>query len=162
MPEPRPRREAIDRATEWLVANGTRYTAEALHHRLRESGDFTDAEIAAAEARAARALESADGPPPTDLRGRAGAIVVAAYVLVWAGLAWALVAGPASTSFGSIAAGILAVALAPIGLVSYFVIDANDGLRRGATTAFTLALAIPFVLLVGIAGTCVVTTGLVR
>jgi hypothetical protein len=151
------RPEAVERAAAWLVENEARFAEDALTAQLASAG-YTETEIAAARSEAERRI--AGGPTPTDLRARASTIVLTAFIGTWLVLAWLLMAGPSSTSYGSLAAGILAIVLAPIGLISVAIIENNGSLRRGATGAFAAALAIPFVFLVVIAGSCVATTGL--
>jgi hypothetical protein len=154
---PLPRPEAVETAAEWLRMQGTRYAPEALRERLRAQG-YTDAEVAAAEARAAPPPEE---PARRDLRLPAAVIVIAVFVGTWALIAIPLLnvsKDGMSSSFAGTAAGILAFLLGIVGLPTLIIIADSDRLRRGTVGALVVVLTIPFLLLVVVGGLCVATT----
>ena len=153
MSEPELRPGAVEAAVAYLHEHGQRYTRASLDASLREQG-FTDPEVAEAWLRHLAAQ-------PADLRWRAGAIVILAFLGTWAVLAYLLMRPESSSAgLGVIAAFILAVVLAVVAGVSLLGIGASGRLERGARSALVVALATPFVLLVIVAGLCVSSTGL--
>lgn len=153
MSDPDLRPEAVREAAQWLRTNGALYTPEVLTANLRDAG-YTDAEIAAAR------VEAATAPPPVaqDLRAKAAAILIVAFLGVWVVFAFLLMRND-EAGYGSLSAIILAAVLGTVGLISLAAIAANGRLRRGAEGALAAVLAIPFVVLVIVAGLCVLTTG---
>jgi hypothetical protein len=152
-PDLRP--EAVEAAAAWIVEHHERYSPDGLGAQLLAAG-YSDAEVAAARAEAERRL--AGGAPRGDLRARAAAILIVAFLGTWGILSWLLVA-PRENTYGPIAAGILAMVLAFVALLSLAVISQSRGLKRGAQGALVTILAVPFVLLVIVAGLCLATTG---
>jgi hypothetical protein len=157
---PQPRPEAVERATAWLREHDATFHAAVLRQRLREQG-YEEPEIDAALA-IRRAEIEASSPVGADLRGRAAAILIVAFLATWGAIALILtrpVGG--GLQFGGAAATILGMVLAPLLLVSLIGVARSGRLRRGSEGALAL-LAIPFVLLVIVAGLCVVTTNGLR
>lgn len=146
------RSEAVDRAVAWLHQYSERYTRDGLVASLQEQG-YTGAEI---EAALARVGAEAAG---RDLRGRGAAILSVAFIGTW--LLVTLLAGSRwGGGSASLVAVILGIALGIVYLPSLVIVSNSDRLRRGVEGALVAMLAVPFVLLVVIAGICVGTTNM--
>jgi hypothetical protein len=161
MNEPVVRPEAVETATAWLRERGTGVTREVLTDALRASG-YTELEIAAAFARVDAGAGDATGIG-RDLRGRAAAILIVAFLGTWLVLA-AILVSPSDTSyeFGGLAALILGAILGVMLLLSLALVSVSGRLRQGIEGALVLVLAVPFVLLFVVAGLCVVSTNGLR
>jgi hypothetical protein len=155
MSEAEPRPEAVEAALAWLRGHEATFTRDALASGLRDAG-YSEAEIAAAFGRLDReALE----PAPRDLRSRAAAILVVAFLGTWLVLVLRMIAVAGTGGFVPVAAVILGTILLVIGAISFVGIESSSRLRTGTTGVLVAILAIPFVLLVIVAGLCVATTG---
>jgi hypothetical protein len=139
--------QAVDRALAYLRDYGARYTRESLEASLREQG-FTESDLA-------EAWRRFNAEQPRDLRARAAAILVVAFVGVWLAIAIPL---SANYTYGPIGAAILGALLLVVLVPALFAVDGSSRLREGVTGALVAMLAIPFVLLFVIAGLCVSTT----
>lgn len=152
-----PQPEQVRAALDWLRGQDPRLSLEALAYQLRGAG-YGAQEVAAAIASRRAELDAAI-PAGSDLRRRAAAILIVAFVATWGVLSWFLVNPRESYyKFGSAAAMVLALLLGFFGLISLLGISQSGRLRRGAEGALVAVLTIPFVLLVIVAGLCVVTT----
>jgi hypothetical protein len=147
----------IDRLTAYLVEHGDRFTPEALRAAAADAG-YTPDEIETAEDLVATRRRVAEAARP--LRMRARLIVLAAYSLVYAVLAWALLSAPNLDYLGTGEAAlvVLTIVLGIALLISIAWVN-----RRGRTPArlegaLLAMLVAPLILLGGVAGLCVVTT----
>lgn len=152
MSHEQPRPEAVEAAVAWLRGHQATFTRDALASGLRDAG-YSEAEIAAAFER--EAIE----PAPRDLRSRAAAILVVGFLGTWLVLVLRMIAIGGPGGFVPVAAVILGTILLVIGAISFAGIESSSRLRKGTTGALVAILAIPFVLLVIVAGLCVATTG---
>ena len=151
--EPRP--EAVEAALDWLRGHRATFTRDALASGLRDAG-YSEAEIAAAFGRLDReAIE----PATQDLRSRAAAILVVGFLGTWLVLVLRMIAIAGTGGWVGTAAVILGAILLVIGAISFVGIESSSRLRKGTTGALVAILAVPFVLLVIVAGLCVATTG---
>ena len=156
---PQPDAEQVAMALAWLRDQDPRLSLRALAGSLRGAGYSADAVSAAVAARQAD-LDAAL-PPGTDRRRRAAALLIVAFFGTWAALSILLVQPhPSSGSygFGPLAAMVLGGILAPILFVSLLGVAASGRLRRGVAGAMVVVLVVPFILLVIVAGLCVVST----
>jgi hypothetical protein len=154
MSEDQPRSEAVEAAFAWLRGHQATFTRDALASGLRDAG-YSEAEIAAAFERLDReAIE----PATQDLRSRAAAILVIAFLGTWLVLVLRMIAIGGTGGFVGLAAVILGAILLVIGAISFAGIESSSRLRKGTTGALVAILAVPFVLLVIVAGLCVATT----
>jgi hypothetical protein len=155
MSDDEPRPEAVEAATSWLREHQATLTEDALTAGLREAG-YSEAEIAAAFGRLDReAIE----PAPRDLRARAAVILVLGFLGTWLVLVLRMIAIAGTGGWVGTAAVILGAILLVIGAISFAAIESSSRLRKGTTGALVAILAVPFVLLVIVAGLCVATTG---
>jgi hypothetical protein len=158
MTTPGPRPEAVEHAAAYVAANRPHFTLDALESALRDEG-YSEAEIAAAIGRPAIRDEPAQ---QQDLRGRAAAILIVGFLVVWGLVSlYLLRPGPPYTT-GWWLVWILAAVLSLVGLISLAGISQSKRLRRGVEGALVGVLAIPFVLLFIVAGLCMATTADVR
>lgn len=153
-PDPRP--DAVGRAAAWLYAHRDQYTRDALDDRLREQG-YTEPEISEAH------LHMWDAAPDEgrrrDLRATAAIILIVAFLGAWALISVPLLlADTDGHGFAAAAAGILAVVLGAIGLPALIFVADNRALKRGTLGTLVAILALPFALLVVVAGMCVSVT----
>ncbi len=160
---PQPQPEAVQAALDWLRAQDPRLSLDALAGRLRAAG-YGNLEVDAA-IRARQAELDAALPPGTDLRVRAAAILSIAFLGAWGIISLALVVGQPFADSGSMFSGteglsalILGVLLLPVLLIGLAVVRYSGRLRRGSVGAMAWILALPFIYLVIVAGTCVATT----
>jgi len=161
MSGPSVRPKAVDAAAAWLRERAGGYTHEALAEGLRSAG-YSDAEIEEAFARVDAGVVDGGGAVEA-LRGRAAAILLLGFIGTWVVMALILAMPSGSAyEFGGLAAMILGAVLAPVLVLSLIGVAMSDRLRRGTEGALVGVLAIPFVLLVIVAGLCVGTTGGLR
>jgi hypothetical protein len=156
---PQPQPEAVQAALAWLREQDPRLSLDALAGQLRAAG-YGELEVRAAIEVRQAGLDAAL-PPGTDLRRRAGAILGIAFVGVWGVISLGLLTGlPNQYLYNSegLAALILGVLLLPVLLVALVVVRHSGRLRRGSVGAMAWILALPFIYLVIVAGTCVATT----
>ena len=154
MSEDQIRPEAVDAALEWLRGHQATFTRDALASGLRDAG-YSEAEIAAAFER----LDSEAIEPATqDLRSRAAAILIVGFLGTWLVLVLRMIAVGGTGGYVGTAAVILGAILLVIGAISFAGIESSARLRRGSTGMLVGILAVPFVLLVIVAGLCVATT----
>jgi ABC-type multidrug transport system fused ATPase/permease subunit len=148
--------DRVDRLTAYFVEHEGRYTLEALRAAASDAG-FTSEEIDLAGQRLATRREIAQASRP--IRARARWIVLGAYALVYAVLAWALLSAPnlGSYGMGEFALIVLSVVLG-IGLVISIVWVNRRRLPARLEGALPGILALPLIMLVAVAGLCVVTT----
>ena len=149
-----PRSHDIDGLADWIVAQRESFTDVALEGAARTAGFTTDD-----FARAKVLAETRPGLKP--IRTVARLLVLGAYGLVW--LAFAVVfLGQATTSSyvtGEFLLVILSISLGIALAMSlvFITIGRPDPERR--SRAIAILLAIPIVMLVGVAGLCVPYTG---
>ncbi|HEU0242439.1 MAG TPA: hypothetical protein VFQ75_00945 [Candidatus Limnocylindrales bacterium] len=155
---PQPQPEEVERILTWLREQDPHLSSGRLRLALTEAG-YREPDISAAIALRQQELDAAL-PPGSDLRNRASAILIVAFLAVWGVISAALVTGDQQGSLGSggLAAIILGVLLLPVLLLGLAAIRASGRLRRGVTGAMVAILAVPFVILVVVAGTCISTT----
>ena len=154
-----PRPEAVETALAWLREQDPRLSDALARSSLRGQG-YTDQEISAAM-NARRAELDAALPPGSDLRGRAAAILIVAFLSVWGIITLALVTGPPDQYlYGAewLAALILGALLLPVLLIGLAAVKLSGRLKRGVEGAMVVVLIVPFIFLVIIAGLCVATT----
>jgi hypothetical protein len=151
--EPELRPEAVEAALAWLRGHQASFTSDALASGLRDAG-YSEAEVAAAFAR----LDAGE-PAPRDLRSRAATILIVGFLGTWLVLVLRMIAMAGTGGFVPVAAVILGTILLVIGAISFVGIESSSRLRTGSTGVLVGILAIPFVLLVIVAGLCVATTG---
>jgi hypothetical protein len=156
---PQPDAEQVATALAWLRDQDPRLSLQVLAGSLRGAGygaDVVGAAVAARQADLDAAL-----PPGSDQRRTAAALLIVAFFGTWAALSFLLMqphANGGSYGFGQAAAMVLGVILALILLVSLIGVAASGRLRRGVAGAMAVVLAVPFILLVIVAGLCVVST----
>lgn len=149
----------VQAALAWLREQDPRLSLDALARQLRAAG-YGDAVVVAAIASRQAELDAAL-PPGSDLRGRATAVLVVAFLATWGVITLWLVTGPPSPYlYGaeSLAALILGAMLLPMLLLGLALVRVSGRLRRGAAGAMAIVLAVPFIYLVVIAGTCIAAT----
>ena len=88
---PQPDPGAVETALAWLREQDPRLTLDALGEQLREAG-YGEPEVNAAVAARQAELDAAL-PPGSDLRGRAAAVLLLAFLGVWGAISLALVVG---------------------------------------------------------------------
>jgi Flp pilus assembly protein TadB len=150
---PQPDTGAVETALGWLREQDPRLTLDALGKQLRAAGyaqQDVNAAIAARQAELDAAL-----PPGSDLRGRAGAILVVTFLATWGIISLALVTGE-SMSFGAVL--ILGAVLLPMLLLGLAIVRESRRLQRGVAGAMVMVFIVPFIYLVVVAGLCVATT----
>ncbi|MEI7745422.1 MAG: hypothetical protein WCK58_16925 [Chloroflexota bacterium] len=150
-PDPRP--EAVETAAAWIREYGSQFRREALDERLRSQG-YSELEILDAHRRAEQTAEEIPGR--RDLRATAAVITITGFLGAWALVALPpLLAGRMDQGMVWLMVGILAFILALIGLPTLILISDSKRLRRGTVNTVIAMLAIPFALLVIVAGLCV-------
>jgi len=162
-PQPAPAR---DPSSQWrglelenyLWSNRDRFTAEALAHAARSAG-YTDEEIGAA----ANNVERRRVVEP--VKARARRYVVTGYAITFLVFAVAFLR-PSNTQAayyyrgsGPIALGILGSMLVITLLLALAWVGGQHPRAERAEAALGVMLAVPFVLLILVAGLCVATTG---
>jgi hypothetical protein len=136
----------------YLLRNEDRFTDDALRQAAADAG-HAPASIAAARARVAATHE---GKVPANRYATwARAVVVATYLGTFALFAWGSDLVEATYGVGAM---ILGVVLLVTGLISLSVIGRPKVVAQDPLAALAGLLAVPFVLLVIVAGLCVVTT----
>ena len=156
---PQPQPEAVQAALAWLREQDPRLSLDALAGQLRAAG-YGDPEVSAA-IQARQAELDAALPPGSDLRRRASTILIVAFLGAWLVITIASLVGKASSyMYGAqwISAAILGFLLFVILVPSLALVRRSGSLRRGSYGALAAVLAIPFVLLVIVAGSCVALT----
>jgi len=157
MSDDQPRPEAVEAALAWLRGHQATFTRDALASGLREAG-YDDSEIAVAFE---RLDHEANEPAPRDLRARAAVILIGGYFVTWAVISY-LVEAPGTGTYWlrywGFAALVLGGLLGVLALASLIGVYNSSRLKRGTEGALVAVLAIPFVLLVIVAGLCVATT----
>ena len=137
-----------DELLAYIRQNRGRYTSKALRDQLLAAGNSAEDVD-----EAFRLVESEEGGPRLDLRRRAVSITIVAYVVVW--LVFGLLIGP-----GGGVMGILAIYFGVGLLVSLVVLALWPRLRSAhparVVSVLAAGLAIPFAILVGLLGFCVV------
>jgi hypothetical protein len=148
--------DRIERLTAYFVEHEGRYTLDALRAAAGDAG-FTADEIEQAGQRTATRRQVAQAARP--IRARARWIILGAYLLAYALLAWALLSAPNLDSYGTgeIALIVLTIALA-IALIASLVWVNRRRLPVPLQGALAGMLVLPFVILFAITGLCVVTT----
>jgi hypothetical protein len=141
---------------EYLRANGTRYTRQALDQRLLAAGHAPDA-IAAAWATVTTEDEAAGR---RDRRGQTAAIIGGAYLVTWllVTLLAIIPSGGSSYSPVLLLSGILAVALFVPGIIAVAIARSTRWLRRAAVGRVVAFAFVPMLILFALAGTCVSVT----
>jgi len=156
---PQPQPEAVQAALAWLREQDPRLSLDALTGQLRAAG-YGELEVRAA-IQARQAELDAALPPGSDLRRRASTILIVAFLGTWLVITIASIVGKAdSYMYGAqwISAGVLAFLLLIILVPSLALVQRSGRLKRGSYGALAAVLAIPFVFLVIVAGTCVALT----
>jgi hypothetical protein len=142
--------EAVEQAVAWL-----RSTTRV--HRVRPWTRFAAGDAQAEITAPSGARRAAAVPAGADWRG--GGDPDRRFLGTWALLSWFLVANDTgSWQIGEVASMILGAILGVIGILSLIAVFASRRLREGAEGALVAVLAIPFVLLLIVAGLCVFTT----
>jgi hypothetical protein len=146
---------------EYFWSNRDRFTEAALAAAAQASG-YTSDEIAAAIASVAR--RRADEAAAKPVRARARQYVLTAYAITFLVFAVALLRPSAPESgylrgIGPIALGILGFTMLIALVLGLAWVRSRRPAAERAENALGLMLAVPFVLLVLVAGLCVATTG---
>jgi hypothetical protein len=136
-----------DSLAAWFRANGARYTPEALARAARDGG-YSEAEIEAAVAR------GGDAALGRSTRTRAAWVLAGLYLATFLVL---VVPTTMTTSTYGLGPIILALLLGPIGLLFFLRIRRGRSIPAATLAGFTSLLAVPVVLLLIVAGICVVT-----
>jgi hypothetical protein len=141
--------------SDYFLAGANRYTPEALRQAATESG-FSPAEIDAAYARAIERQrdEQVAGP----IRRRARRIVLASYGLVYAAFVAAFLTVAYRLGAGIIAIVILSLVLLIALSISLAWVGGRHASADRVQGALVTMLAVPFVLLLAVAGVCVAGT----
>ena len=153
---PQPQPEAVQAALDWLRAQDPRLSLDALAGQLRAAG-YGNLEVDAA-IRTRQAELDAALPPGTDLRSRAATVLMVAFLGTWLVITIASFVNHAGNDLIGISAGIFAMLLLIILAPTLAVVRSSGRLRHGSYGMLAAILAIPFVLLVIVAGTCVALT----
>ena len=144
--------DRVRKLTEYFADNQASMTHEALGRQASEKG-YTEAEIgeasAAAEARRA---------PDAAARSRARRVILGLYLVTYLVLSAGMLMSDAFYGTGPIAILILAVVLTIALAISLAWIRGRH-LDAGHDGAMATLVAVPLVLLVGVAGLCLTTTG---
>ena len=137
-----------DRIVQYILENRDRYSRKAIRDQLEAAGHdpwAIHAAFVAAEA------EGQSGGPSRDLRGEAAMVVIAAYIGTY--VAFALF------SQRNFYGGVLAIFLLGGALLSLVIVALTPALQQvrspEAAPALAIGLAVPLVILVGIAGLCI-------
>lgn len=141
--------------SEYFLAGAEHYTAEALNQAAMESG-FSSEEIEEAHGRALDRQRDEEFAAP--IRSRARRIVLAAYGLVYAGFAVLFLTVAYRLGAGIIALVILSLALLVALSVSLAWVRSRHPSEDKMEGALAAMLAVPFVLLIAVAGLCVAGT----
>jgi membrane-bound metal-dependent hydrolase YbcI (DUF457 family) len=141
-------------AADYVRANRLRFTPDALDGSLRKAG-YSDTEIGAAW----RVLEAEDrAAGRSDQRGFAASVLVGAYAGVWLLYVVAFATVPRSNlDFRDVAFVVFAVVLGVPLLVALVVLYRSRTLRVADRRAAIGALAVPLLVLLVLAGTCLAT-----
>jgi hypothetical protein len=141
--------------SDYFIAGAERYTPEALRQAASEAG-FTPQEIDEAYGRATERQrdEAVAGP----IRHRARRIVLAAYGLVYAAFAVAFLTFAYRLGAGIIALVILSVVVLVALSISLAWVRSRHPSEDQVEGALVAMLAVPFVLLIAVAGLCVAGT----
>ena len=149
-----PTSEAPDPIVEYIRANRTSYTRDAMRDRLIDAGHDPAAVDAAleADAKAATAL-----PPSSwveqNLRLVTALLVVAAYVGMW--IVFALLTNWDAPGYVTVTTWVFSAVLGLFGIVSLVYVGMTKRLTAGGEAAIVGAMIIPIVLLLILAGLCV-------
>ena len=148
-------RDRVASLSEYFLAGAERYTPEALRRAASEAG-FTPQEIDEAYGRATERQrdEAVAGP----IRHRARRIVLAAYGLVYAAFAVAFLTFAYRLGAGIIALVILGVVVLVALAISLTWVGSRHPSDDQVEGALVTMLAVPFVLLIAVAGLCVAGT----
>jgi hypothetical protein len=137
----------VELLADWIAAQRGAFTESALERSAVAAG-YTSDEFA--QAVAVTEMRSALGP----IRSTARRAVLAAYGIVWAVFALVFLGQPTAYGLGSILQLVLTIALG-VGLaISLFVMRHGRPDPERRARALALLLAVPVVLLVGVAGLC--------
>lgn len=140
---------------EYFWSNRDRFTEAALAAAAQSSG-YTPDEIATAIASVAK--RRADEAAAKPVKARARRYVLAAYGITFVVFAFALLR-PTPPGFGPVALGILGFTMLIALLLGLAWVGGRRPSAEHAEGALGVMLAVPFVLLIVVAGLCVVTTG---
>jgi hypothetical protein len=141
--------------SDYFLAGAERYTPEALIQAAMESG-FSSEEIEEAHGRAIERQRDEERAGPIRRRGRR--IVLAAYGLVYAGFAILFLTVAYRFGAGIIALILLGIVLLVALSISLAWVRSRHPSESEAGGALAAMLAVPFVLLVAVAGLCVAGT----
>jgi cation transport ATPase len=143
--------DRVRKLTEYFAENQAKMTHEALGRQASAKG-YSEAEIEAASAAAeARRV-------PDAARGRARRVILGLYLVTYLVLSAGMLMSDAFYGVGVMAVVILTAVLA-IALGISFAWIRRRHLDAGREGAMATLVALPLVLLVGVAGLCVYTTG---
>lgn len=148
-------RDRVASLSEYFLAGADRYTPEALRQAAAGSG-FSPEEIDAAYSRAIDRQRDEEVAGP--IRNRARRTVLVAYGLVYAGFAVAFLTFASRRGAGVIALVILTIVLLVALSISLSWVRRQRPSVHEAEGALVTMLAVPFVLLVAVAGLCVAGT----
>ncbi len=148
-------RDRVGSLTDYFLAGAERYTPEALRQAASEAG-FSPDEIDEAHGRAIerRRDEELAGP----IRRRARRIVLVAYGLVYAAFVAAFLTVAYRLGAGIIAIIILTLVLLIALSISLAWVTSRHPSEDQVEGALAVMLAVPFVLLIAVAGLCVAGT----
>lgn len=146
---------APDPIVEYIAANRSQYTRNAMRDRLIDAGHDPAAVDAAldADARSAGAAAPPSGWAAQNPRFIAATLVFAAYVGMW--IVFALLTNWEAPPYVTFTTWAFALVLGLFGLVSLVYIGMTKRLTTGGQAAILGAMIIPLVLLLILAGICV-------
>lgn len=142
-------RDRLETLGEWITVQRRSFTDEAIRRSAIAAGwDAEEFDRAAAAASAREAL--------VPIRSRARAIVLGAYAIVWLlfAIPFLLLSEPTTYGFGPLAQLILTIVLGIALALSLVVIRSGRPDSSRSTRAIVILLALPVVLLLGVAGLC--------
>jgi hypothetical protein len=145
-------RSRADALAEWVVAQRPSFTDAALERSAAAAGYTHEEFVSAASVADARMAERAALVP---IRSTATRVVLIAYAIVWALFAvpYLLLAG-STLGAGPVLQWILTVALGITLAISLIVVRTGRPDPSRVPRAMVILLALPIVMLVGVAGSC--------
>lgn len=155
---PQPRPEVVEQALGWLRAQDPSLRLDRLADDLKRAG-YDDASVQVAISRRQEELDAAV-PATADLRGKVATVLIVGFLLGWAVPTVLMLQIPddayllGDSSVVVLMSVILAVLLAPVGIVAVILARRSKSLRRGSGGMAAALLVIPFIWLVIVAGSC--------
>ena len=145
----------VDLLSDHFTRHARSHTPEALGRAAVEAG-YTQEEVAAAIASVEARLTAAEASAPK--RSIAQRVILAAYLLTYIAFGIVFLGRPFSYGAGAIAFTILTLVLGLALLLSVLWARRRTWKDQGTGLSFASILAVPFVLLVLVAGSCIWTT----